>query len=98
VIATGRRHAEVVGYLVCDDKSSRSIEGENALYLPQAKMYAGSCALSSGIRPAWELPAPNALEIVLTIEVSCCLPAPASSRKWASCFKRGTKLPFGSRM
>jgi 2-dehydro-3-deoxy-D-arabinonate dehydratase len=62
------RYAEVVGYLVCNDMSSRSIEGENPLYLPQAKMYAGSCALSSGIRPAWEVPTPNALEVVLTIE------------------------------
>ena len=32
--------------------SSRSIEGENPLYLPQAKVYAGSCALSTGIVPA----------------------------------------------
>ena len=37
--------------------SSRSIEGENPLYLPQAKIYAGSCALSSGVRPAWEVDA-----------------------------------------
>jgi 2-dehydro-3-deoxy-D-arabinonate dehydratase len=62
------QYAEVVGYLVCNDMSSRSIEGENPLYLPQAKMYAGSCALSSGIRPAWEVPAPHELEVVLTIE------------------------------
>jgi 2-dehydro-3-deoxy-D-arabinonate dehydratase len=40
---------------VCNDVSSRSIEGENPLYLPQAKVYAGSCALATGIRPAWEL-------------------------------------------
>lgn len=46
---------EIIGYVVCDDVSSRSIEGENPLYLPQAKVYAGSCALSSGIRPAWEV-------------------------------------------
>jgi 2-dehydro-3-deoxy-D-arabinonate dehydratase len=62
------RYAEVVGYLVCNDMSSRSIEGENPLYLPQAKMYAGSCALSNGIRPVWEVPTPNALEVALTIE------------------------------
>lgn len=46
---------EVLGYLVCNDMSSRSIEGENPLYLPQAKLYAGACALSTGIRPAWEI-------------------------------------------
>jgi 2-dehydro-3-deoxy-D-arabinonate dehydratase len=46
---------EIVGYTVCDDVSSRSIEGENPLYLPQAKVYAGACALGPGIRPAWEI-------------------------------------------
>ncbi len=46
---------EIAGYLVCDDVSSRVIEGENPLYLPQAKVYAGACALSAGIRPAWEV-------------------------------------------
>ena len=39
---------EIVGYGVCNDMSSRSIEGENPLYLPQAKIYAGSCALAPG--------------------------------------------------
>ncbi len=48
-------HGEIVGYTVCDDVSSRSIEGENPLYLPQAKVYAGACALGPGIRPAWEI-------------------------------------------
>jgi 2-dehydro-3-deoxy-D-arabinonate dehydratase len=56
-------HAEPVGYTVCNDMSSRSIEGENPLYLPQAKIYAGSCALGPGIRPAWEVPDPYALTI-----------------------------------
>ncbi|EDY82888.1 hypothetical protein VDG1235_2511 [Verrucomicrobiia bacterium DG1235] len=41
---------EVVGYTVGNDVSSRSIEGENPLYLPQAKVYNGSCALGPGIR------------------------------------------------
>lgn len=42
---------EVVGLTVCDDVSSRTIEGENPLYLPQAKTYAGACALGPGIVP-----------------------------------------------
>ncbi|HEY7812904.1 MAG TPA: fumarylacetoacetate hydrolase family protein [Nakamurella sp.] len=50
-------HGGILGYLVSNDMSSRSIEGENPLYLPQAKIYAGSCALSSGVRPAWEVDA-----------------------------------------
>jgi 2-dehydro-3-deoxy-D-arabinonate dehydratase len=35
----------IVGYTVGNDMSSRDIEGENPLYLPQAKVYEGSCAL-----------------------------------------------------
>jgi 2-dehydro-3-deoxy-D-arabinonate dehydratase len=58
---------EVVGYTVCDDVSSRSIEGENPLYLPQAKIYLGSCALGPMVRPAWEVADPYALRIELTI-------------------------------
>ena len=61
---------EIVGYAVCDDVSSRSIEGENPLYLPQAKIYLGSCALGPMIRPAWEVADPYALRIELTIRRS----------------------------
>ena len=43
------RFAEVVGYTVGNDVSSRSIEGENPLYLPQAKTYDGACALGPSI-------------------------------------------------
>ncbi len=35
----------VFGFTVGNDMSSREIEGENPLYLPQAKIYDGSCAL-----------------------------------------------------
>jgi 2-dehydro-3-deoxy-D-arabinonate dehydratase len=59
--------AEVVGYLVVDDVSSRSIEGDNPLYLPQAKVYAGSCAVSTGIVPAWCVPDPGDLAIELRV-------------------------------
>jgi len=64
--AVANSAGELVGYLVCDDVSSRSIEGENPLYLPQAKIYAGACALSLGIRPAWEVDADD-LAITLTV-------------------------------
>jgi 2-dehydro-3-deoxy-D-arabinonate dehydratase len=43
------RHGEIVGYCAGNDVSSRHIEGENPLYLPQAKVYNGSCALGHGI-------------------------------------------------
>jgi len=42
-------HNEIVGYCAGNDVSSRDIEGENPLYLPQAKVYNGSCALGYGI-------------------------------------------------
>jgi 2-dehydro-3-deoxy-D-arabinonate dehydratase len=42
-------HQEMVGYCAGNDVSSRDIEGENPLYLPQAKIYNGSCALGHGI-------------------------------------------------
>jgi 2-dehydro-3-deoxy-D-arabinonate dehydratase len=38
-------HGEIIGYTIGNDMSSRDIEGENPLYLPQAKVYDGSCAL-----------------------------------------------------
>ena len=43
------RHSEIVGYCAGNDVSSRDIEGQNPLYLPQAKIYNGSCALGHGI-------------------------------------------------
>ena len=46
------RHGEVVGYTAGNDVSSRSIEGENPLYLPQAKIYTGACALGAGVQLA----------------------------------------------
>jgi len=39
-------HGEIAGYTVGNDMSSRDIEGENPLYLPQAKIYRESCALA----------------------------------------------------
>jgi 2-dehydro-3-deoxy-D-arabinonate dehydratase len=40
---------EIIGYTIGNDMSSRDIEGQNLLYLPQAKIYDGSCALGPGI-------------------------------------------------
>jgi 2-dehydro-3-deoxy-D-arabinonate dehydratase len=41
--------ARIVGYTIGNDMSSRDIEGENLLYLPQAKIYARSCAVGPWI-------------------------------------------------
>jgi len=58
---------KIVGYTIGNDVSSRSIEGENPLYLPQAKTYRGSCALGPCIVGVDEAPPLKDLEISLTI-------------------------------
>src|SRR3990167_3344763 len=40
---------EIAGYTIGNDVSSRSIDGANPLYLPQAKVYAGACALGPAV-------------------------------------------------
>jgi 2-dehydro-3-deoxy-D-arabinonate dehydratase len=62
------RRGRIVAYTIGDDVSSRSIEGENPLYLPQAKLYRGSCALGPCLVPAAEAPDPAEMEIALSIE------------------------------
>ena len=52
--------AEIVGYTAGNDLSSRDIEGVNPLYIPQAKLYDGSCALG----PAIELCGPETMGAV----------------------------------
>jgi len=42
-------HGEIAGFCAGNDVSSRDIEGANPLYLPQAKVYNGSCALGPAI-------------------------------------------------
>ncbi|MGH8936453.1 MAG: fumarylacetoacetate hydrolase family protein [Acidimicrobiia bacterium] len=54
---------EIVAYVIGNDLSSRSLEGENPLYLPQAKIYLGSCALGPCLVPAGESPEPREMEI-----------------------------------
>lgn len=58
---------QMVGFTIVDDVSSRAIEGENPLYLPQAKVYDGSCAIGRSIVPAWLIPNRGAMEISMTV-------------------------------
>jgi 2-dehydro-3-deoxy-D-arabinonate dehydratase len=58
---------KIVGYTIGNDMSSRDIEGENPLYLPQAKVYDRSCALGPGILVAGAQPIPASTEIQLQI-------------------------------
>ena len=57
---------KIIGYTVGNDMSSRDIEGENPLYLPQAKVYDRSCALGPCILVS-EAALPPATEIRLEI-------------------------------
>ena len=57
---------QIAGYTIGNDMSSRDIEGENPLYLPQAKVYDQSCALGPCIRVA-EAPLLPSTEIKIEI-------------------------------
>jgi 2-dehydro-3-deoxy-D-arabinonate dehydratase len=58
---------ELVGFTMVDDVSSRTIEGENPLYLPQAKVYDGCCALGPSILPRRLVSDDRAIGIRMTI-------------------------------
>jgi 2-dehydro-3-deoxy-D-arabinonate dehydratase len=59
---------QIVGYSIGNDMSSRDIEGENPLYLPQAKIYDHSCALGPVITLSQAMPAIDQVTIRMTIE------------------------------
>jgi 2-dehydro-3-deoxy-D-arabinonate dehydratase len=64
----------VAGYTIGNDVSCRDIEGENPLYLPQAKIYRWSCAFG----PAVWLPQPGDppdFEIALTVRRGAAIAA-----------------------
>jgi 2-dehydro-3-deoxy-D-arabinonate dehydratase len=57
----------IVGYTIGNDMSSRDIEGDNPLYLPQAKMYSECCGLGPWITLAEAMPAREQIDISLSI-------------------------------
>jgi 2-dehydro-3-deoxy-D-arabinonate dehydratase len=57
----------IVGYTIGNDMSSRDIEGDNPLYLPQAKVYNQCCGLGPWITLATDMPPRNSIEISLSI-------------------------------
>lgn len=59
---------EIAGFTIGNDVSSRSIEGDNPLYLPQAKIYDRCFALGPAISMAWELPDPRDLSIRMLVQ------------------------------
>ena len=74
---------EIIGFTICNDVSSRTIEGQNPLYLPQAKVYLGSCAIGPSIRPVWEIADPYDLGIRMMIrrQGDCVWDGMASTRQ-----------------
>ena len=62
---------QIIGYTIANDVSSRDIEGENPLYLPQAKIYDGACALGPAVLVTdVPLPSDTAIELRITREGS----------------------------
>jgi 2-dehydro-3-deoxy-D-arabinonate dehydratase len=61
------RRMQIVGYTIGNDMSSRDIEGENPLYLPQAKVYDESCSLGPWITLAGAMPSLDQTTIRLTV-------------------------------
>jgi 2-dehydro-3-deoxy-D-arabinonate dehydratase len=59
---------KIVGFTVGNDVSSRDIEGENPLYLPQAKVYRQSCSIGPLITLAESMPKLSEVEIRLVIQ------------------------------
>jgi 2-dehydro-3-deoxy-D-arabinonate dehydratase len=59
---------KIVGYTVGNDVSSRDIEGENPLYLPQAKVYRQSCSVGPLVTLAGAMPALPGVEIRLVVK------------------------------
>lgn len=59
---------EAIGYTIGNDMSSRDIEGENPLYLPQAKVYDRCCALGPCIASGPSVGDPHDLEMSMTIK------------------------------
>lgn len=58
---------QLVGFTVGNDMSSRDIEGENPLYLPQAKVYNACCGLGPCIALAGAMPPADGIHIRLVI-------------------------------
>lgn len=53
----------IAAYTICDDVSAWDIERENPLYLPQSKIFTGSCVIGPLLVTADELPDPRALSV-----------------------------------
>jgi 2-dehydro-3-deoxy-D-arabinonate dehydratase len=66
LVACFNNRGELIGFTIGNDVSARDIEGENPLYLPQAKIFDGSCALGPGLLVTPDpLPADTSIALVI---------------------------------
>jgi 2-dehydro-3-deoxy-D-arabinonate dehydratase len=93
----------IAGYVVGNDVSSRSIEGENPLYLPQAKTYEGSCALGPCIVPAGEAAPPFDIRLEIVRQGALVFEGETSTARMkrsfeelAACLGRALRFPVGA--
>ncbi len=95
---------ELVGYTIGNDVSSRSIEGENPLYLPQAKVYSMCAALGPAVVTIDELADVSDLDIELSIrrggetifqDTTSTSRIHRSLRDLVSYLRRDNQFPFG---
>ncbi|HJR97816.1 MAG TPA: fumarylacetoacetate hydrolase family protein [Actinomycetota bacterium] len=92
----------IVGYTIGNDASSRSIEGDNPLYLSQAKIYEGSTGLGPAIVPATEVDPPFGIAIRISRGGETVYDAATSSGEMARSFEelvaylgRALRFPLG---
>ena len=71
----------IAGFTIGNDVSSRTIEGENPLYLPQAKVYDRSCALGPALVPASEIELPLGIRLAIIREGRTVVDASTSSAR-----------------
>ena len=98
------RQGLIVGYTIGNDMSSRDIEGENPLYLPQAKVYDGSCAMGPCIYLTDSpLPPDTEIRLVINRNGACAFTDTTQIRKikrsfseLASYLYRETSFPHGA--
>jgi len=93
----------IFGYTIGDDLSSRSIEGENPLYLPQAKVYTGSCVLGPCIVPASDVDGPFEVHLGIERDGATAFEGSTSTAKMRRTFdelagwlSRGLDFPAGA--
>jgi 2-dehydro-3-deoxy-D-arabinonate dehydratase len=94
---------KIVAYTIGNDMSSRSIEGENPLYLPQAKTYDGSAAIGPCLYVSdTPLPKETEIEMVVDREGKCVFDGKIqigqmkrTPDELASWLYRETSFPFG---